>query len=424
MFENNFVDDTKIPGFMNMTFDMKHLKRGRSNSISNRLRTASDLEECGIVDKYEKGMLKDHIISGDTELENAIEIYKKSGDTTALKKFLEQSREQPSIELLDGLELDFLNFYSAPNGRKGSRFDSFDSDFSMSAIDALDTSNVRKMASSSSLIPNMLSDENLIVDPPEFTNDNKNDIFTSMSERDRDIEAKYRRANRTNSLESNGSFSAMVSTFDVDLFNVDGVAGGGRNRKDSFCFNDINVNSAGSFDYSNTLATNNFAFQKNIPQDIDLSNYDVMAATLQNATGEDGTVTATSSTSTIPEYRPMNSSLPSYLQPGSFPKYGSVLNPGGGIIDANGNRLPGVAPIMIPKPTPQGPGGKGFIGAYSPESRRMLIERFNEKKKHRVWTKKVKYDVRKNFADSRLRVKGRFVKKEDEEIMRVLREDL
>ena len=32
----------------------------------------------------------------------------------------------------------------------------------------------------------------------------------------------------------------------------------------------------------------------------------------------------------------------------------------------------------------------------------------------RVWKKSVQYDVRKNFADTRLRVKGRFVKKEDE----------
>jgi hypothetical protein len=58
-----------------------------------------------------------------------------------------------------------------------------------------------------------------------------------------------------------------------------------------------------------------------------------------------------------------------------------------------------------------------YIGSYSPEARRKRIDRFLEKRKHRVWSKKVDYDVRKNFANSRLRVKGRFVKKEDEELL-------
>lgn len=62
----------------------------------------------------------------------------------------------------------------------------------------------------------------------------------------------------------------------------------------------------------------------------------------------------------------------------------------------------------------------GWVGAYSPESRKMRIEKFLAKRNQRVWTKTVKYDVRKNFADSRLRVKGRFVKKEDEMLMRDL----
>lgn len=62
----------------------------------------------------------------------------------------------------------------------------------------------------------------------------------------------------------------------------------------------------------------------------------------------------------------------------------------------------------------------GWIGAYSPESRKIRLDRFMEKRKHRVWQQTVKYDVRKNFANSRLRVKGRFVKKEDELIMREL----
>jgi hypothetical protein len=62
----------------------------------------------------------------------------------------------------------------------------------------------------------------------------------------------------------------------------------------------------------------------------------------------------------------------------------------------------------------------GWIGAYSPSSRLVRIARYLEKRSKRVWTKTVKYDVRKNFADSRLRVKGRFVKKEDETLMREL----
>jgi septum formation inhibitor MinC len=62
----------------------------------------------------------------------------------------------------------------------------------------------------------------------------------------------------------------------------------------------------------------------------------------------------------------------------------------------------------------------GWVGAYSPESRKVRIERFMEKRNNRVWTKKVKYGVRKHFADSRLRVKGRFVKKEEELLMRDL----
>ncbi len=65
-------------------------------------------------------------------------------------------------------------------------------------------------------------------------------------------------------------------------------------------------------------------------------------------------------------------------------------------------------------------GPPDWVGAYSPESRKIRIERFLAKRNHRVWVKKVKYDVRKNFADSRLRVKGRFVKKEDEMLMRDL----
>jgi len=60
----------------------------------------------------------------------------------------------------------------------------------------------------------------------------------------------------------------------------------------------------------------------------------------------------------------------------------------------------------------------GRIGAYSPASRRKLIEKYLKKRQNRIWKKRIKYGVRKSFADSRLRVKGRFVKKEDEGILK------
>jgi hypothetical protein len=60
------------------------------------------------------------------------------------------------------------------------------------------------------------------------------------------------------------------------------------------------------------------------------------------------------------------------------------------------------------QPGPPGTRLAGYIGAYSPEQRKLRIEKFLEKRSRRVWTRKVKYDVRKNFADSRLRIKVSF----------------
>jgi hypothetical protein len=60
----------------------------------------------------------------------------------------------------------------------------------------------------------------------------------------------------------------------------------------------------------------------------------------------------------------------------------------------------------------------GWVGAYPHEARVRRVAQFLEKRSRRVWEKTVKYDVRKSFADSRLRVKGRFVKKEDEALLR------
>ena len=49
------------------------------------------------------------------------------------------------------------------------------------------------------------------------------------------------------------------------------------------------------------------------------------------------------------------------------------------------------------------------IGGLSFESRRIKLVKYMEKKKSRVWRKKVNYDCRKKVADERLRIKGKFV---------------
>jgi hypothetical protein len=47
-------------------------------------RTASDLEEIGMIDKYQKGYIKDLIISGDAAFQNVLEKYEK-GDKKELE---------------------------------------------------------------------------------------------------------------------------------------------------------------------------------------------------------------------------------------------------------------------------------------------------------------------------------------------------
>lgn len=60
------------------------MKRARAGSISGRLRSASDLEEKGLIDKSQKGVLKDLIISGDSELQAALDLY-DNGDSSKME---------------------------------------------------------------------------------------------------------------------------------------------------------------------------------------------------------------------------------------------------------------------------------------------------------------------------------------------------
>ncbi|CDW78115.1 cct motif family protein [Stylonychia lemnae] len=54
------------------------------------------------------------------------------------------------------------------------------------------------------------------------------------------------------------------------------------------------------------------------------------------------------------------------------------------------------------------------IGRLTLQERYIKIKKFKEKKQNRIWKKKVSYDCRKQVADKRLRIKGRFIRKEDQ----------
>jgi len=60
-----------------------------------------------------------------------------------------------------------------------------------------------------------------------------------------------------------------------------------------------------------------------------------------------------------------------------------------------------------------GSGGPERIGAYTREERARRVARYKDKKQRRVWSKRVLYQVRKDFAVSRRRVGGRFIKKQN-----------
>jgi len=55
------------------------------------------------------------------------------------------------------------------------------------------------------------------------------------------------------------------------------------------------------------------------------------------------------------------------------------------------------------------------IGIYTLAERKERIARFVEKRNRRVWVKKIRYSCRKNLAQTRMRVKGRFVSSKNQE---------
>ena len=91
----------------------KRQQRERANSISStgsisgRFRSASDLEENGVITKLEKGVLKDMIIMGDEPLQSALDSYER-GDATQLEALIQAGtlNRKSSLDLADDLTDD------------------------------------------------------------------------------------------------------------------------------------------------------------------------------------------------------------------------------------------------------------------------------------------------------------------------------
>lgn len=118
------------------------------------------------------------------------------------------------------------------------------------------------------------------------------------------------------------------------------------------------------------------------------SSYMLLPQPLWNDYGVYQSTDMSRTTSTLnPNMTMMNAGLPANINLSRIPLLASDFGPANGIVIGDGCR----------------------VGVYTREERLVRIERFREKKLKRIWRKQIKYDCRKRLADTRPRVKGRFV---------------
>mmetsp|Transcript_23441 Transcript_23441/g.38293 ORF Transcript_23441/g.38293 Transcript_23441/m.38293 type:complete len:727 (-) Transcript_23441:689-2869(-) len=440
------------PTQMGTSYENSHFgKRMRAGSISGRLRSASDLEDTGIISHEQKAILKDLIIAGDNSVQGAIDKY-EDGDPSALEDMIKSGAllaRSSDVDLLGDLDLDFLNVHGGEgddddgmmfgnmddigggenDGRQRGGNDGigdleFNGDFSNPAMEprqvasnsnyyqmsqhppmgvhrksrgnSIDDLEVHRMRANSLALPGFLLDGSNPDDVAQISFGrwmDKNIAGGGGAPLPHAMQilqgAPIQRQFAPNSRDANGNRTnlnpSQVSS-ECDVLMASKSRGGNssatttspQGRKPKAKKERTKKAPAPKKDKKEPRERKSQSRMKDMMESI-TSNNNV-------SIGDDGENKEAPSSG---QGRPRSMSDPNL----------SVGIDNHGLLHVNGP--------------------EGWVGAYSPNSRQLRIHRFLEKRNHRVWVKKVKYDVRKNLADSRLRVKGRFVKK-DEMLMREL----
>jgi hypothetical protein len=404
------------------------------------------LEEKGFISKAEKGIIKDLIISGDAMLQNALDKFEQ-GDKNELNDLCRSLlARRGSIDLLENMDLDFAVLGGNEKDADGNISISFkDELFGMvndfaeddegSGITTEMANRLRRASIDSNLgMPGLifkgfeeLTESVLGNDGIAFAGNtsstaststfNVNDNASSSNDTQTHSRPSHRSSSITSALMSIGGDETLLTGFNADMFDdhqqqvelsayeamaksLSATKSKGKNDKGK----SAEKGEKGRRNYHTSSYRTPSSSNK-------LSSQTSHGSTASNASGINaGSTGMNGGSRRNGQYANMSAAIAAEVsqQMNSFDPEDT---------DAISMTIAG-GPLWAKNA--EGGENNGYIGAYSPEQRRRRIERFIEKRSRRVWTKKVKYDVRKNFADSRLRVKGRFVKKEDEEIMREL----
>jgi DNA-binding protein H-NS len=397
------------------SFENQHFgKRPRAGSVSGRLRSASDLEDKGIIDRSQKAILKDLIISGDEELQAALDKYEK-GDTFALEHMIRSgelaSRHAADIDLLGDLDLDFLNV---------------DDHFG-------DLGGTAKH-------PNVITDDDGIAHL-ESSLQGEEDDYLQLNRQAAAAETRF----RSNSLAFGPLLGAeqgaaqeeqygrwmdreLVQTRDgrvgsIASASADAPAVGGlaeslaqyakQSKAEAKPLTKAQLAEQKKRERQEKKEQKEREKQEKKEQRERARAQKKERDALEKQERQKKKEGAAKPNKKKKESKPKPKPKPKEEEEEPEEWVSGTGRPRS-LSDPNFTTTIDEFGLMdVERPD-------GWIGAYSPESRKIRIERFMAKRNHRVWTKKVKYNVRKDFADSRLRVKGRFVKKEDELLMRDL----